>query len=410
MTELFLRLRKHNVKLSSSEITIGTTDADFLGHTISPAAVMPNAQKREALTKIPMPNDLNQLRSTLSGALSYYKKFLRDIAKRMRPITPLLKQGDKFVFTPALQAIVRKLLTELTTPTVPVYPNWDAATGNSRPFPLYCNVSADGFGTTLAQEQDDHTIRPMVFISHAALESERRWTPLSLEAGSIVWSIKGLRGYFWGTEFRFFPGHKAVESLDKIAEHYPRVQRRVESLTAYSYTLIYRNGSANGNADFLSRLPLPATERDRDGPSNLTPSDEERFFLMRSHGLPLGRPSAVRVGLAELAPSDPSSGLGGLPLSRHDFRVFRQHEPRMRVDDPDDACGEFVARAPPLRHFAKSQLGPSCQHICPRFFRRFCVRSPCCASASFNRRHGPRPTRHFLQAFSIAHQRRRTAL
>ena len=55
-------------------------------------------------------------------------------------------------------------------------------------------------------------------------------------------------------------------------------------------------GNANGNADFLSPLPLPATERNHSGPSSPTPSNEERFFLIRSHGLLLGRPSAVRVG------------------------------------------------------------------------------------------------------------------
>ena len=70
MKEFFLRLRKHNLKLSPSKATIGATDADFLGHTISPAGIMPNAQKVEALMKMPMPEDLKQLRSLLGG-LSY---------------------------------------------------------------------------------------------------------------------------------------------------------------------------------------------------------------------------------------------------------------------------------------------------------------------------------------------------
>ena len=48
---------------------------------------------------------------------------------------------------------------------------------------------------------------------------------------------------------------------------------------------------------------------------------------------------------ARLAPSNPSSGLGGLTLSPHDFQDFRQHGPRMRVDDLDAPCGDFVARA-----------------------------------------------------------------
>ena len=111
-------------------------------------------------------------------------------------------------------------------------------------------------------------------------------------------------------------------------------------------TLEYRKGSANGNADFFSHLPLPATERDRSGPSSLTPSDEERVFLIRAPGLLLGGPSAMRVGLGRLAPSDPISGLGGLTRSPDDFRAFHQHGPRMRVDDLGAPSGEFVVRAP----------------------------------------------------------------
>ena len=149
-----------------------------------------------------------------------------------------------------------------------------------------------------------------------------------------------------GYQFPIFFRPQDARKPDKIAEHNPLVQRWIEFLTAYNYTLEYRKGSANGNADFLSRLPLPATELDRGGPGSLTPSDEEHVFLIRSHGLLLGGPSAVRVGLDGLAPSDPSSGLGGLTLSPHDFQDFRKHGPRMRVDDLDAPSGEFVARAP----------------------------------------------------------------
>ena len=49
-------------------------------------------------------------------------------------------------------------------------------------------------------------------------------------------------------------------------------------------------------------------------------------------------------------------------------------------------------------------------HMCQRLSRRFRVRGPCCTSAGSNRRHGPRPTRHFLRASPITHQWQRTAL
>ena len=101
----------------------------------------------------------------------------------------------------------------------------------------------------------------------------------------------------------------ALESLAKVAEHNPRVQRWLEFLTAYHYTLEYCKGSANGNADFLSRLPLPTSEDGRSGHSRLTPSDEECVYLIRVGGILLDAPPALSLGLGGLAPSSQRVGL-----------------------------------------------------------------------------------------------------
>ena len=113
MKELFKQLRNHSLELSLSKAKIGATDAVLLGHTISPAGNRPNAPKVAALKSMPMTKGLKQLRSLL-GDLSYYSKSLAEMAKRMRPITSLLKQGVKYLFTPAMEVIVRKLLEELS--------------------------------------------------------------------------------------------------------------------------------------------------------------------------------------------------------------------------------------------------------------------------------------------------------
>ena len=43
MRALFECLRKNNLKFSPSKACVRATDADFLGHSISPAGVRPNA-------------------------------------------------------------------------------------------------------------------------------------------------------------------------------------------------------------------------------------------------------------------------------------------------------------------------------------------------------------------------------
>ena len=78
---------------------------DFLGHVTSHDGVRPNKDKIAALTRMPMPTDIKQFRSSLGG-LSYYREFLPNLAKRVRPITALLKNGVTFSFTPSMEETV----------------------------------------------------------------------------------------------------------------------------------------------------------------------------------------------------------------------------------------------------------------------------------------------------------------
>ena len=79
-----------------------------------------------------MPWDLKQVRALLGG-VGYYRKFLRDLFKRIRPITSHLRKGVKFEFTPAVEVIVCAILAEHATPPILVFPDWDAVADGSRP-------------------------------------------------------------------------------------------------------------------------------------------------------------------------------------------------------------------------------------------------------------------------------------
>ena len=86
-----------------------------MGHIILVDSVRPNDDRVAALTRMPMPTDIKQLRSLLGG-LSYYRKFLPNMARHIRLITALLKKGAAFDFTSAMEDTVRALLAELVAP------------------------------------------------------------------------------------------------------------------------------------------------------------------------------------------------------------------------------------------------------------------------------------------------------
>ena len=107
-----------------------------------------------------MPTVIKRLRSLRRG-LSYYLKFLPNMARNIRPITALLKKGVAFDFTSAMENTVRALLAELAAPPILVFPDWDAVTDMSRPFRLHCDASTAGLQATLE------------YISRATLDNEQ---------------------------------------------------------------------------------------------------------------------------------------------------------------------------------------------------------------------------------------------
>ena len=79
LATFFARLRFHQLKLSPDKSRIGAARVDLLGHVISADGVRPNDDRVAALTRMPMPTGIKQLRSLLGG-LSYYRKFLPNMA------------------------------------------------------------------------------------------------------------------------------------------------------------------------------------------------------------------------------------------------------------------------------------------------------------------------------------------
>ena len=334
LATFFARLRLHKLKFSPDKSRIGAARVDFLGHVISADGVRPNDDRVAALTRMSMPTDIKQLRSLLGG-LSFYRKFLPNMAHHIRPGTALLKKGAAFEFTSAMEDTVRTLLAELAAPPILVFPDWDAVIDTSRPFRLHCDASTAGLGASLEQEQIDGSIRPIVYISRATLDNEQNWTPMELEAGYVVWSIRRLRRYLFGVYFLVFTDNQCLQQICKIGETKPRIQRWMEFLSAYNFRLSYRRGQENANADFLSRLPLPPIADDVSGASALTDPDDLGVYLLRAFGLTTPSCPVPGVGLGGLvlspdipvlgglAPSPDIPVLGGLPLTSDDFRTQR---------------------------------------------------------------------------------------
>lgn len=120
---LFERLRPHSLKLAPPNPANGATEAEFLGaHHLSRRCSVEWCGKAFALTKMPMPNDIKQLRALLGG-LSCSRKFLPQMTKCVRPPPTFLK-NEWFEFTD-----IHGIRRSATLPSLQLRQFWCAQTG-----------------------------------------------------------------------------------------------------------------------------------------------------------------------------------------------------------------------------------------------------------------------------------------
>jgi len=80
--------------------------------------------------------------------------------------------------------------------------------------------------------------------------------------------------YLLGRHFTVQTDHRALEWLDRLKDNNARLTRWSLSLQPNKFTVIYRTGKANGNADALSRAhPI----RDRTSSSQEREECEEPY-------------------------------------------------------------------------------------------------------------------------------------
>ena len=267
LNQVLSRLEQAGLRAKKEKCQFMVSSITFLGHWIDHEGIHPLPEKIQAVTEAPLPKGVQELKAYL-GLLSYYSKFIPNMASTLAPLYHLLKKDVRWQWTKEQEEAFqqsKKLLTASSLLT-----HFDS----KLPLVLACDASSVGIGAVLAHKFPDGSERPIGYASRSLSRSERNYSQLEKEGLSCVFGVKRFHQYILGHHFLLLTDHKPLLAL--LHEHRStssqasaRIRRWSLELSAYEYTLEFRDTHSHSNADALSRLPLPVAPVACDDPPEI---------------------------------------------------------------------------------------------------------------------------------------------
>lgn len=280
---VFSKLEAHGLKVQPSKCHLLQERVKYLGHVISAQGVDTDPDKVAAVANWPVPRDAGELR-TFIGKIGYYRRYIDHFAQRARCLYELINQdpnkgkkkkpGRRWKKGPVFwkwedrhQKAFDDLKSALVSAPVLGYADY------TKPFILETDGSGSGLGGVLSQEQEGR-LRVIAYASRGLRGAEKnstRYQSMKLELLAVKWAVcEKFRDYLLGATFVVYTDNNPLSHVMGSAKLKAVEQKWVADLSRFNFSIKYRPGKENQNADALSRRPHePLSDRDSDTADDL---------------------------------------------------------------------------------------------------------------------------------------------
>ena len=179
-------------------------------------------------------------------------------------------------------------------------------------------------GGVLSQVQDGKE-RVIAYWSQQLKKAERNYSTIEREALAVVGAIKEFYPYLYGFPLQLHTDHNPLVSLKTVKDFGGRVSQWMLLLQQFDFTVVYKPGTSNGNADCLSRRPTANPPEEPAITSQGAPTATTTLAVIQEHQPPDGHNSICQQqDKDEVLTTVKTAIQQGLPLPR-EFRNQRDN-------------------------------------------------------------------------------------
>ena len=255
---VFQKLCAAGLKLKPSKCFFFREEIEYLGHVVSGKGISTNPKKIEAVSKWPTPKTVYDVRSFLCF-VGYYRRFIKNFSRITKPIREVItglenqsKRAAKKTYiewTDAADVAFENLKTMCVSTPMLAYPDYQL------PFTLHTDSSTDGLGAVLYQKQDGK-MRVIAYASRSVSKAESNYPAHKLEFLALKWAVcEKFHEYLYGS--KVFTDNNPLTYVLTSAKLDACGQRWVAKLANYNFSIRYKCGVSNTEADALSRIKWP---------------------------------------------------------------------------------------------------------------------------------------------------------
>ena len=245
------RLRKYNLHVKPEKCQFHTTSTEYLGFIVSPEGIAMDSAKTRAIDTWPTPRTLKEVQSFL-GFANFYRRFINDYSKIVRPLTDLTKKDTPFQWTNPRQLAFDQLKAAFQT--APVLAHFNP----TEPLILETDASDFAISGILSQlKSPDNDLHPIAFHSRSMTAPERNYDIHDKELLAIVECFHHWRHYLEGAQHRIevFSDHENLKHFRQKRLLNRRQARWSEFLETFDFHINHRAGRLATKADALTRRP-----------------------------------------------------------------------------------------------------------------------------------------------------------